>query len=348
MAGSASPSVADSPLGKPSLGVKPLRARFQAWFQSRLRLTDTLTLTQRNVYILPTRAGLMFGLTLAVLLLASINYQLNLGYLLTFLLAGSGLAGMHVTHATVRGLTLRLKTAANGSVGEACAVDVDLSHNNKRPHLGLGLAFWRPAGEEPDWVWVNVPGRDEGAQAQVTLVLHPTARGRQRVPTITLETRYPLGLFRVWTIWRPAREMLAYPKPERPTPLLPAAQSAGGPTQQVAANRQAGEYDGVRAYRRGDPMKLVVWRKAAKAGDSGVDTALVSRDTQQAQRQQLWLDEADCALPQREARLSRLAAWVAAAARADLTWGLRVGNTTIAPANGEAHRLACLEALGLA
>ena len=34
-----------------------------------------------------------------MLLLASINYQLNLGYILTFLLAGSGIVSMHVTHS---------------------------------------------------------------------------------------------------------------------------------------------------------------------------------------------------------------------------------------------------------
>ncbi|MBK9362478.1 MAG: hypothetical protein IPM99_15800 [Rubrivivax sp.] len=53
----------------------------------------------------------MFAPTLLVLLLASINYQLNLGYLLTFLLAGSGLVSMHVTHNTLRRLTLRLRPA---------------------------------------------------------------------------------------------------------------------------------------------------------------------------------------------------------------------------------------------
>ena len=39
----------------------------------------------------------MLGATLLVLLVGSINYQLNLGYLLTFLLAGSAL----VEHARV-------------------------------------------------------------------------------------------------------------------------------------------------------------------------------------------------------------------------------------------------------
>ncbi len=75
------------------LGAAPgpaLRRRFRAWWQARLPRTDTWTLTQRNIYILPTAAGWAFALTLLVMLLASINYQLNLGYVLTFLLAGSG------------------------------------------------------------------------------------------------------------------------------------------------------------------------------------------------------------------------------------------------------------------
>ena len=36
-----------------------VRSRFRAWWQARLPLSDTMTLTQRNVYILPTRAGFM-------------------------------------------------------------------------------------------------------------------------------------------------------------------------------------------------------------------------------------------------------------------------------------------------
>jgi hypothetical protein len=49
------------------------------------------------------------------MLLAAINYQLNLGYALTFLLAGAGLVSMHVTHGNLRGLTLHLRPTAPGS-----------------------------------------------------------------------------------------------------------------------------------------------------------------------------------------------------------------------------------------
>jgi uncharacterized protein (DUF58 family) len=107
-----------------------------------------------------------------------------------------------------------------------------------------------------------------------------------------------------------------------------------------------GEFDGVRAYRRGDPLKQVVWKKAAKSLGSGTDD-LVSRDTQQSQRQELWLDVAKANLPDPEARISRVTAWVLQADRLGLDYGLRVPGRTIAPSSGAAHRLQCLEALAL-
>src|SRR5262249_54352171 len=54
----------------------------------------TIVLVHRRVYILPTRLGWLFAATLAILLIGSINYALALGFALTFLLGGVGLAGM--------------------------------------------------------------------------------------------------------------------------------------------------------------------------------------------------------------------------------------------------------------
>ena len=101
-----------------------VRARVRGWLTSRLPRSDTQLLTQGNVYILPTRAGWMFALTLIVLLLASVNYQLNLGYVLTFLLAGSGIVSMHVTHGTLRGLTLHLRPVAPAFAGSPAVLDI--------------------------------------------------------------------------------------------------------------------------------------------------------------------------------------------------------------------------------
>ena len=126
-----------------------MRQRLAAWFESRLPRTDVWTLTQRNVYIVPTRAGFMFALVLLVMLLATINYQLSLGYVLTFLLAGAGLVSMHMTHNTLRGMTLhfadgRSSVRSMGFVRPGQPVMVDLPHNCA-PITAVELDYGDPA-----------------------------------------------------------------------------------------------------------------------------------------------------------------------------------------------------------
>jgi uncharacterized protein (DUF58 family) len=88
-----------------------------------------------------------------------------------------------------------------------------------------------------------------------------------------------------------------------------------------------------------------MWKKAAKADDQG--NGLVVRDTQQAQRHELWLDFAQAGSLGTEARLSRLCAWVLQADKLGLSYGLRLPGRQIKPDSGEAHKRQCLEALAL-
>ena len=318
---------------------KGLRQRLLHWWQARLPLSDTLLLTQRNVYILPTGPGWMLALTLLVLLVASINFQLNLGYLLTFLLAGCAVAGMHVCHATLRGLTLNLQPPQPQFLGHSAALEVQLASTRKSPRHAVELAV-QGSGQ---WAVTDVPAQ---GSARLQVAFAPPQRGLQRVPVLSAQTYFPLGTFRVWTVWRPAAQVLVYPAPEVPPPPLPPALAAAG-QHSGAPEAQAGEYDGVRAYRRGDPLQRVVWKKAAQALSAGSD-ALVSRDTQPANaRHTLWLAHDHTGLQDPEARLSRLTAWVLLADRLGLEYGLRLPAATVVPGSGSAQRLRCLEALAL-
>lgn len=308
--------------------------RLRNWFENRLPLSDNLTLKQSNIYIVPTKAGFAFALTLLLMLVASINYQLNLGYLLTFLLAGSALVSMHVTHATLRGLTLRVKAPQPVFLGDSAELEIVLTNPGAARHgIGLAVRHARPFS----FAWCDVPAQGS-ASARVSFL--PPRRGMSRVPTLMAETRFPLGLFRAWTIWRPAAQALAYPRPEEPPAPLPATQALPGASPATTAT-DGGEFDGVRSYRRGDAMRRVVWKKAAKTGE------LVSRDTTASANQELWLDFESAALTDKEARLSRLAAWTLAAERLGLSFGLRIPGVELAPGQGEAQRRATLEALAL-
>ena len=163
-------------------------------------------------------------------------------------------------------------------------------------------------------------------------------RGLNPLPTLVAETRFPLGLFRAWTIWRPASEALAWPKPEQPAAPLPPGHPVPGAAP-AARTSDGSEFDGVRSYRRGDPLRRVVWKKVAKGGE------LVSRDTSESASRELWLDFESAGLADREARLSRLAAWALAAERMNLVFGLRLPGFELAPATGDAQRRATLDAL---
>ncbi len=310
------------------------RQRFRAWWQARLPFTDRWALGQRNIYILPTRAGLVFALTLVVMLLASINYQLNLGYALTFLLAGTGVVSMHLTHGNLRGLTLHLKPVGRGFAGQPALLDVVLDNPGRGRH-GLALRFddRRHQGRQP--VLCDAPA---GGQAQAQLSFTPPQRGWHRVPALVLESDYPFGLFRAWSVWRPAGRVLAWPAPEVAPPPLPAHGAAAG-DERAAQRRSGSELDGVRPFRRGDPLRQVAWKKVAASGE------LVSRETAGLGNRSLWLDWAETGAADVEPRLARLAAWVLQAGCDGIDCGLRLPGHELPPGQGEAHRRAALDLL---
>ncbi len=316
-----------------------LRARITRWWLNRLPHTDTWLLTQRNVYILPTRAGLAFALTLVLMLVASINYQLNLGYALTFLLAGAGLVSMHLTHNNLRGLTLQLRPAAPVFAGDTALMEVVLSNPGGVRHA-LALRVSPPPSSRPDpaaasWAWTDVP--DQG-QASSHIGLLPPRRGWHPVPALVVETVFPFGLFRAWTLWQPAARVLAWPQPEQPAPPLPLSSQQAGDERHARAGRGS-EMDGVRPWKRGDTMRQVVWKKVARSGE------MVSRETAGSASRELWLDWQDTGNADTETRLSRLTAWALAAEREGLDHGLRLPGRDIAPSQGDAHRRRVLEAL---
>jgi uncharacterized protein (DUF58 family) len=303
------------------------------WWQHRQPASDQMSLTQRNVYVLPTRAGLMLAITLVALLVGSINYQLNLGYMLTFLLAGSAAMALFAGHANLRGLSVALRQPDEVYAGSASTLHIDLTNAGRRPRHSVALRTYG----SPQASMVDV-----GAQAMqgVSLAVPRPRRGEHALPLIVLESRFPMGAFRVWTVWRPRATQLVYPAPEPHPPALPMGEAHAGQGGASAAPDWS-EFDGVRPYRAGDPLKTLLWKKFAKSGE------LVSRDGQTSRQRQLWLDWARCGNLDGEARLSRLAAWILQADKLGLPYGLRLPGREVPPGLGPQHRMNCLKVLAL-
>jgi uncharacterized protein (DUF58 family) len=257
-----------------------------------------------------------------------------------------------VCHGTLRGLAMHLVAPGAHFAGASTAFDINLTNDRRSVRHGIGLSVLNPAAVDGNkksarhWAWTDVPAQ---GSSTVQVAFTPARRGLHRLPTLTAETRFPLGTFRVWTVWRPAAQMLVYPAPELHAPPLPPGQPRTGGAATALKAQASGEFDGVRGYRRGDPMKLVVWKKAAAASEqaSSEGGGLIVRDSQQAQQHELWLDFKETGSADIEHRLSRLCAWVLQAERLGLAYGLRLPAREIKPASGEAHKRQCLEALAL-
>jgi uncharacterized protein (DUF58 family) len=293
----------------------------------------TVVLVHRRVYIVPARLGWIFGATIAILLVGSINYALSLGFVLTFLLAGMGLAGMVHTARNLARIAISSGRAEPVFAGESAQFRLYLDGRAgfERPAI---LARHLRSGSQ---LVVDIPA---GALAEVVLAVPAPARGWLPLGRVMLETRFPLGVFRAWSYVEPDARCLVYPRPER-SPLPPySAETAAGTLRSPNPGNE--DFAGLRTYQLSDSPRHVAWKALARSDD--MLTKLFAGEA----AAELWLDWR--ALPAGlgvEQRLSRLAGWVLAAERSGTHYGLRLPGEEIAPGRGDAHRGACLQALAL-
>lgn len=293
-----------------------------------------IVLTQRRVYVLPTRAGLAYATALGVILLGAMNYNLSLGHALVFLLAGLGIVA--ILH-TFRNLVLiSIRPGRCHPVFAGGVAQFDLVLENQRPDARTSLHLF---------VDNNLPIEiDIGPRASTiaTLGVPARKRGWMAMPRVTIETTWPLGLVRAWSYAVPELNCLIYPLPAAKAPPLPwSSASARGATNE---GRGADDFSGLRNHQIADPPRHIAWKAVARLQDGPLLTKLFSG----ASAQQLWLDWN--ALPDSidaEQRLSILARWMIDADTAGLAWGLRMPAVRLAPDNGPTQLSAGLRALAL-
>jgi len=313
-----------------------LAAAFKGWlFRLRGPEAAPILLNQRRVFVLPTRAGLLYGISLLSMLLGAINYNLSLGYALIFLLAGLGVVALLHTFRNLVRLEIAPGRTEPVFAGETAQFGLILTNTRRQDRYAIGLRIGQARH-----VMTDLPA---GLGTLVSVPLVARQRGWLRPGRITLETRYPLGLVRAWSYIEPTMRCLVYPEPEAHAPPLPAAD--GGEAGGLRSGRGSEDFSGLRAHQPADPLRHIAWKAVVRTGGIG---PLLTKQFAGASAAQLWLDWQ--ALPASlgvEARLSRLTRWLLDAEAQGLSVGLRLPDREIRPANGGAHLQHCLEALAL-
>lgn len=296
--------------------------------------TAPLRLGQRRIFILPTRSGLLFALTLIVMLLGAINYTLALGHALVFLLTGLGLTGMVHTFRNLHGLVVTPERSEPVFVGEVAHFRISLRNDRSSPRLALELE-----AEAEKTVFATVDGEKS---TKINIPLSAQQRGWLVLPRIRLSTRYPLGFFVAWSYLQPSMHCLVYPQPIL-TPLP--GESATPHAGERHGDGGQEDFAGFRERQPADSPRHVAWKASAR--DTAERALLIKQFAGGAEVQlQLDWDLTDSNMAT-ETRLSILTGWVLAAEAARLSYGLRLPGQEIASQQGENHQRLCLEALAL-
>ncbi|PLQ00945.1 DUF58 domain-containing protein [Cupriavidus pauculus] len=304
----------------------------------RKPVNGVVTLDRRHLYILPTRSGLGFVVLLLAMLTTSLNYNISLGFALTFLLVGIGMSCMWMAYRNLLDLEISAGPVSPPFAGDVAEFALHVANHDGGARIGVeavaasgGTAEAAPA--------LTLDGLGQGVLA---VRMDARRRGRLALPRVTISSRFPFGLFRVWSYADFPITTCVYPAPEHHAPPLPvvAQPDDGSDDGDIGVVSDDG-IDQLRKYRPGDPLHRIAWKHSARTG------RWLSRTGQVPRQPACWIDWGTLPLTMdTEARLSRLCAWVLAAGD-QFDVGLRLPGVEIPPGHGAAHRRACLEALAV-
>ena len=286
-----------------------------------------------NLYMLPTRHGVVFAFMLLAMLLIAVNYANTLAYIMTFLLVSLVLVSMIYTHRNLAGIEISTGRCRKAFAGQTLQYQVCLQNHARRARHDVAIDIEGRQGQR-----LNL---EAGQLICLPCEMQTSRRGWLTLPPIQVNTRYPLGLMFSWSrAYQPDQKCLVYP---RPGPKLPFPASSGeGVVTDSNAARQHGQDDfaGLRDYREGDAMQHIDWKSYARG--MGLHTKLFVT----GQSQELvfsWNDlQGDI-----EARISLLTRWVIEAERLGARFSLHLPGKRITPGSGQRHMERCLKALAL-
>jgi len=302
------------------------------WARRRQGLDPATTrLRPGRVYILPTGVGIVFGIMAFAMLLGSMNYNNNLSFVLTFILIGIGFVSMHQCQRNLVGLELTFAGTEPVFAGQTMRFGIAVTNHSKNARYGIRL--YREGIES------DIQDLHPGESKVFVLAVPTEQRGLITLDRFGIRTFFPFELFRSWAWLHMDISALVFPRPAERPPEPPPTMVAHGHRQHDARGEE--DFAGLRKYHEGDSPRHVAWKAYARSGQ------LLSKQFAGADTSSQWFNFDDIPVDDVEQRLSILTRWVVDADRTREDYGLRLPGEEFAPAHGEAHRRACLEALAL-
>ncbi|MGS0680051.1 DUF58 domain-containing protein [Shewanella sp. 125m-7] len=297
--------------------------KWQHWIVRRLPATEQIILSHKSIFILPTKFGWAWLFLLTLLFLFGTNYQNNLVMGLSFLLLSIFNTCIIYSYKNLAGLTLSSSKAKHNVAGRPIYFPINLSSHSNAYEIQLN--FKNQPLENVKQV--------SNHQTQTLVTFNESHRGLNHPGRITVETRYPLGLFRAWSQVDLALSQLVFSQPiVDATPNKLSAYQ--GDDHQDTGKYVAGvdEYKGLKEYIVGEPLKQVAWKQWAQG------RGMLTKEFEEPQDAPLWL-QLEKEPQDIELALSHLAWHTEQLSNKNQVFGLIIAGNSITPSHGEQHRI---------
>ncbi|EAT13539.1 DUF58 domain-containing protein [Bermanella marisrubri] len=309
---------------------KRLSAVLGAWLKRRLPRTSSVQLTQKRIFIFPSRVGWGFVVMLVLVFVTGVNYQNNLLLSLCFLLVSLMITAMIETYRNLAKLHIQSGKVEDCYAGDIIQLPIRLSTAKGKTKHALFIGF---SAEHSQLIG------DVKEQKRLGLQYVVAKRGVLEPERFTIFSRYPLGLFHCWTWVFMAFDGVAFPQPI----LVPFQKYTGAGDGEGDKNLlNQGDVDDAldfRIYQKGDSLKHIAWKQFAKTGQ------LYSKVFREAMGEHRDIDWRAAPSQDWESRLSIMCAWVLESHENQMPFSLRLPNIYISKNFGEAHLKECLHAL---
>ncbi len=213
---------------------------------------------QNRIYIIPTRFGFYFLLSVLILFIISLTYAHPLALISTFFFLSLIIISAVFTHFNIKDVELNKCIIHPLILNE---IKFSISNHSKSKKYDIKITM----GKDKKF-FSNITDIDVRENKYI-MCKYNLARGKYKLNRVYINTTYPFGIFYAWKFYNVDKSFYVYPK-ERGNISLPTLidddyyrEKDSGNVSSKIGNE---DFIGHRNYQRGDSWHLVDWKAYAR------------------------------------------------------------------------------------
>jgi len=325
-----------------------INRRFERWLNKRVPSNFQHTLSNRNIFILPTRFGFAYLFFDILLFLLGTNYQNNTILLLSYLLASLFITVMMHSFYNFSQLTFSSTAKQFTFAKQRAYFPINISAN--KSHFDLNFHFVKQ-GTSSQKIKVE-QCTEKGCKVLIPYLA--MNRGVYNLGRIKVYSEYSLGLFITWAKLGFSHQLVVFPQPKKLSNnhnyLSGLDESKQSHKNDYRASAGNDDFAELKNYIVGESQSRIAWKQLARG------QCKLSKHYQSQQGSLRWLKLSDMPSIDMEKKLSFLCFLILEHGKSDRDFGLLLdfdlSNTEnkshvvkIMPGSGYQHQQNCLIAL---